>query len=391
VVGLSDAQMLTPGAQVGQLVESLIADLQSSGSAGAAAELLDRVHALLEPAGDPAMMAMLVATDQIAARWRCEADQLEVYRRAQRRAVDSESETRRSLIAALQTVAELIRCPRDWPGASPPDGEVLTSGGLQFRPGPPGGTAACTLAAFLLGPCVIQCDGQVIESWRGVKVARVVRYLMFRSGRPAHRDMLTETFWPECDGEVGRRNLHQTMYLIRRVLRGHTGLEHIAYENEAYSVDCRAGFWCDVEEFEARVAAGRCAEREGRADEAVEEFERGIALYAGDLLEDMPYEDWALTERDRLRLAYLDCANRLAELRLTGGAVDVALEISQQVLRREPCDETAHRRVMSCYSLTGRRPLVVQQYRRCSSALADTLDLEPSKETTDLYCSLVNG
>jgi DNA-binding SARP family transcriptional activator len=71
--------------------------------------------------------------------------------------------------------------------------------------------------------------------------------------------------------------------------------------------------------------------------------------------------------------------------------VDVALEISQQVLRREPCDETAHRRVMSCYSLTGRRPLVVEQYRRCSSALADTLDLEPSKETTDLYCSLVNG
>lgn len=63
---MSNAQMLTPGAQVGQLVESLIADLQSGGSAGAAAELLDRVHALLEPAGDPAMMAMLVATDQIA-------------------------------------------------------------------------------------------------------------------------------------------------------------------------------------------------------------------------------------------------------------------------------------------------------------------------------------
>jgi hypothetical protein len=90
-------------------------------------------------------------------------------------------------------------------------------------------------------------------------------------------------------------------------------LEHVAYENEAYAVDCRAGFWCDVEEFEARVAAGRCAEREGRAGEAIEEFERGIALYANDLLEDMPYENWALTERDRLRLAYLDCANRLAE------------------------------------------------------------------------------
>src|SRR5215470_2441120 len=371
--------MLTPGAQVGQLVESLIADLQSSGSAGSAVELLDRVHALLDQAGDPAMTAMLVATDQIAARWRCEADQLEVYRRAQRRAVDSESEMRRSLITALQAVAQLIRCPRDWPGASPPDGAVLTSGGPHSRPGPPGGTAACTLAPCLLGPCVIQCEGQVIEGWRGVKVARVVRYLMFQSGRPTHRDMLIENFWPGCDAEVGRRNLHQTMYLIRRILRGHTGLEHIAYENEAYAVDRRAGFWCDVEEFEARVAAGCRAEREGRADEAVEEFERGVALYAGDLLEDMPYEDWALTERHRLRLAYLDCANRLAELRLAAGAVDVALDISQQVLRREPCDEAAHRRVMSCYSLTGRRPLVVEQYRRCSSALADTLDLEPAR------------
>jgi hypothetical protein len=62
--------MLTLGAVVGQLVESLIADLQSGGSAGAAAELLDRVHALLEPAGDPAMMAMLVATRDPISRWR---------------------------------------------------------------------------------------------------------------------------------------------------------------------------------------------------------------------------------------------------------------------------------------------------------------------------------
>src|SRR5215470_411373 len=135
--------MVTPGAQVGHLVESLIAGLQSSVSPAAAGEVLDRVHALLERASDPAMMAMLVATDHIAARWRCEAHQLEVYRRAQRQAVDSESDTRRSLITALQAVAELIGCPQDCPGASAPDGAVLTAGGLNARPGPPSGTAAC--------------------------------------------------------------------------------------------------------------------------------------------------------------------------------------------------------------------------------------------------------
>src|SRR5262249_14384653 len=108
-------------------------------------------------------------------------------------------------------------------------------------------------------------------------------------------------------------------------------------------------------------------------------------------LEDMPHEGWALTERDRLRLEFKDCTNRLAALQFVGGAVDAALETSQRVLRCDPCDEAAHRQAMLCYSLTSQRSLVGQQYRVCLSALADTLDLEPSRETTELYRSLVDA
>jgi DNA-binding SARP family transcriptional activator len=334
---------------------------------------------------------MLVAMDQIAVRWRCEANQLEIYRQAQNNAVNSEAETRHSLITALQAIAELIPDSPDRPAGSRRDRQPSATTSAQIQPGCRDGTRHDRLAAFLLGFSMVQAGGRTIESWRGAMAARVVRYLMFRYGQPVHRDILIESFWPDCDTETGRRNLHQAMYMIRRVLRDHTGLNHITYENESYSLDRDTGFWCDVEEFETSVTAGRRADRAGRIDDAVKEFEQVFALYAGDLLEDMPHEGWALTERDRLRLEYQDCTNRLAALQFAGGAMDAALETSRRVLRCDPCDEAAHRQVMLCYSLTGQRPLVVQQYRTCLAALADTLDLDPSKETTELYRSLVEA
>jgi DNA-binding SARP family transcriptional activator len=396
VAGVTDPELVASGsAQAQQLIASLVARLESNDSAAAATKLLDRVSGVVDrvvdPAVDPAAASLLVAMDHIAVRWRCEADHLEICRRAQSNAVNSEAETRRSLITALHAIAELIPDSSDRPADSHRDREAAATTGVQIQPDLRDGMRRDRLAAFLLGFSVVQSRGCTIENWRGAMAARVVRYLMFRCGQPIHRDILIETFWPECDAETGRHNLHQTMYVIRRVLRDHTGLNHIAFENESYVLDRDSGFWCDVEEFEKSVTAGRRADREGRTDDAVKEFEQVLALYAGDLLEDMPHEEWALTERDRLRLEYLDCTNRLAALQLADGAVDAALETSQRVLRCDPCDEAAHRQVMLCYSLTGQRPLVAQQYRTCRSALADTLDLEPSKETTELYRSLVDA
>jgi DNA-binding SARP family transcriptional activator len=211
-----------------------------------------------------------------------------------------------------------------------------------------------------------------------------------QGGRPVNRERLIELFWPDTDAEIGRRSLHQAIYVIRRVLRGEdAAVQHIAYENEAYMINRAVGFWCDVEEFEKRVAAGHRAEQAGRQDDALHEYELAASVYGGDLLEDTPHEDWALTERDRLRLMCVDVCNRQAELRLARGESESALQISQQVLRLAPCDEMAHRRAMRCYAEMGSRGLAAEQYRRCIDVLAASLELEPSPETTQLYASLL--
>ena len=164
----------------------------------------------------------------------------------------------------------------------------------------------------------------------------------------------------------------------------------IVFENDAYALNVQVGFWCDATEFEDHVAAGRRAEAERRNEDAMMHYAQAQHLYRGDFLEDLPYEEWVLADRRHLRMLYLETVNRLAEARLDSGAVDEALELSQRLLNRDPCDESAHRRLMRCYARSGNRGMLIQQYEACTDAMERVLGLAPDPETVELYASLVN-
>ena len=46
----------------------------------------------------------------------------------------------------------------------------------------------------------------------------VLRFLALNAGRPVHREVLQETFWPEADPETGARSLHVALSALRREL-----------------------------------------------------------------------------------------------------------------------------------------------------------------------------
>jgi DNA-binding SARP family transcriptional activator len=401
---MTDQPTNTTGA-VEDLLETLALRLPSL-DLTAASDLLGQLHARLDDQGDLAVVALLTAMDELVARWRRQNGELNACWRAHSKALSAESMTRRSMIAGFSTITELI--PAVVERVARP-----TSAGLEGLPSVvhaakvaapesidsrtdsaahrlPENAGAIEMVAYVLGPFRLLQHGRAIDGWRGTKSPRIVRYLTARCGQPVHRERLIEMFWPDADIETGRRNLHQAIYSIRRALRRDDfAAQHILYENETYMINREIGFWCDVEEFEARVGAGRRAEHAGQLDDAVREYALAAVVYGGDLLEDTPNEDWAVTERDRLRLLHVEAANRRAELQFARGDLEAALDTTMQVLRHAPCDEMAHRRAMSCYSATGRRGLAVQQYRTCAGILADSLDVAPSPETTQLYTSLL--
>ena len=384
-------------------VEDILPGLSSIGPPEVM-EKLARLHA--EVTGDRTLLAILVAAEEIATRWRQEHDHLDQHWLAYEKALAAESEARRTLDMVLRTLARLAesslaagragnRADADRPEATRVDAtgaDEPTRGDSEADACPPIMAGSAELAVCLLGRFRLFRRGQLLEGWHGSKTPRVVRYLFAQRGRPVPRDVLIDLFWPDVDPETARRNLHQAIYVVRKALRAACDPNQlILFADEAYAVNTSAGMWCDADEFEACARAGRRAERELREEHAIAAYESAERSYGGEFLEDSPYEDWTIAERDRLRLVYLDVANRLAELKLAKGDVEAALDLSRRALLRDSSDEAAHRCALRCHGAAGNRSLVIRQYEACVNALDRAYGLGPTRETTELYAALLGS
>lgn len=385
-------------------------------------DVLPSLRARVGATDDPALRSLLGAVDEMARKWQDERAAVEAASTSHARARGREERTRRGLTSLLQTLADLAELvPQSLSGAAqlPGFGERPDAGEGQMvevpRPGAPspsdlasapvlrpGPIAASTagptaeLTARLLGPFQLFVRGRLVDGWHGTKTPRVLRYLIAHHERPVSRDVLLDEFWPDANAEAGRRNLHQCIYMIRKALRDEDDpaggdRSHIVFDNDAYVVNPAIGLWSDADAFERHALEGKRAAGEGAHDRAATELARAVALYRGDFLEDLPYDEWALQQRRYLRMLFVETANRLADARLSAGLADEALGLSQRVLSFDPCDEVAHRRALRCYAAQGNLALVREQFEACAQDLNRLLGVEPSPETVQLYAELRTG
>jgi len=129
---------------------------------------------------------------------------------------------------------------------------------------------------------------------------------------------------------------------------------------------------------------------ETRLEASPEEIEHALSLYTGDLLEDI-YDDWCVSERERLRQVWLGTLDRYSQILQATGKVNEALKSVQIWVNAEPFDEAAQRRLMSLYALTGERAKAIQTYHSFARSLVEELDTEPLPETQSLLQSIQSG
>jgi LuxR family maltose regulon positive regulatory protein len=243
---------------------------------------------------------------------------------------------------------------------------------------------ATRLAGLMLGPFRLYQDGALLQEWQSCKGLRIAKYLLAHP-RPVPREQLLELLWPEVDPEVGRRNLHQAIYGLRRALRRRQPeLHHILFENDCYVLNPDVEMWCDTPEFEVRVAEGRRLGGEGRPEQAVDAYGAAELLYRGEYLEDTPCEEWALAPREYLADCHAGAMRGLAELNLALGRIDESIGAAWRLLLYQPADELAHQLVIRGHLAAGRRGDALRQYRSCARALHREFGFSPSAETQSL-------
>ena len=246
------------------------------------------------------------------------------------------------------------------------------------------------LSAYLFGAFRLVVGGRLLVDWNGNRAQLVLRYLLMHRTRAVPRDELIELLWPSCRPSAGKRNLHQAVYTLRRCLRaGGLDATWITCDHECYSLDGDIDLWCDVTRFDTAVRLSHELERNGDLEGAAQACLDAEALYVGDFMEDLPYEEWTMAERERLRSQYHDVTARLGHVLIELGQFDLAVTAAQRVLARDPLDESAHRRIMRAYGATGQPVLAARQYQLCAELLEREMQFKPSTETIDLYDNIV--
>jgi len=209
------------------------------------------------------------------------------------------------------------------------------------------------------------------------KAQALLAYLAARPGQAHPRDKLAGLLWGGTGNEQARSNLRHTLFDIRQAVRG---VSPAPLVTEQKTVALGPGALdTDVLALERLVA-----------EDTLPALEQAAALYQGDLLEGLsvdepPYEEWLLSERERLRERAMEVFARLLVHQRTAGASEAALQTGLRLLGLDPLQESVHRTLMRLYADLGRRGAALRQYQQCVAMLQRELGLAPETETKRVY------
>jgi predicted ATPase len=139
----------------------------------------------------------------------------------------------------------------------------------------------------LLGGFAVFAGGEPLTDvrWRLRKGRDLVKLLALAPGHRLHREQLMDALWPNSEPAAAANNLNQVVHAARRVL----GADRIELRDELLTL--RADV--DVDDFELAAAHARRT----RSPPA---YRAALSLYAGELLPENRYDEWALARREEL-------------------------------------------------------------------------------------------
>ncbi len=215
----------------------------------------------------------------------------------------------------------------------------------------------------------------------------LLAYLLLHRGVSQSRQRLAFLFWPDTSEAQAQTNLRQLLHHLRRAWPASD--DYLLVEPRAIAWKSAIPYHVDIADFEEAIAAATTALQTEQVNVARAVCAKAVDLYSGDLLPAC-YEEWLLSERERLRQSFLDTLERLVVLCEDERDYASAIRYAQRLLRADPLHETTYRRLMRLYALNGDRAGALRIYHICATTLRRELGVEPNQDTQEAYTSLLN-
>lgn len=343
----------------GRRIEVALAWARAASAAGTAGLTLDTLHALCEeyPLVEPLSAALIRALHECGRT---------------SEALDRYAQTRRLLAEELGTdpgrelreVYRLVLAGPDEPGE-----RSLPSQEMEFR---------------LLGPVEAR-TGDGVLPLGGTKIRTLLAALLLPAGRVVSTDRLIDVIWDDDPPPTARALVQTYVSALRRVL-------------PADVIETRApGYLARIDpdsldrnRFDALVARGRAAARDGRHAEASETLRAAAALWRGPALSGVRSAGLAAeaARLDEQRLTVTE--ERISADLALGRADELCAELSVLV-GQHPTRESLRAQLMTALYRSGRAADALAVYRQGREILVEELGIEPGPELTRLHESILRG
>ena len=192
----------------------------------------------------------------------------------------------------------------------------------------PEGDAATPLTLRTLGSAGLFARGDADLLLAPGKPLALLIHLALTPGRRISRESLVELLWGDLEPERGRSALRQALFHLRRMLGEHAlpGTEELTL---ARAVDV------DRDRFLAAIERG--------------DLDGALACYGGEFLPTFGvpggahFEQWADLERNRLRIAFLRCAELVVRRQLNQSHFKEAQRLARRARDHAPASDAAWR------------------------------------------------
>ena len=239
----------------------------------------------------------------------------------------------------------------------------------------------------LLGGFAIDVDGRDAGArpWRLRKARTVVKVLALAPEQRMHRDQLLDLLWPDRGASAAANNLHQALHVARRELTGSDpNGEILALRDGLVLLRADGVVETDVRLFR-QLAARALASR------SLDDLDAAVEAYAGELLPEDRFEDWASGPRQDLRQTYCDLLVAYAGECARAGRAGAAAEALRRATEADPVHEAAAREYMRLLAGEGRRSEALALYERLRHDLDKTFGTDPDPDTRRLFRELLAG
>ncbi|MEW5988495.1 MAG: bacterial transcriptional activator domain-containing protein, partial [Chloroflexota bacterium] len=232
------------------------------------------------------------------------------------------------------------------------------------------------LKLALLGGAQVTLGGKPLTGFVSNKCQALLFYLAV-TGRPHLRPSLAALLWGDLPDEDASSNLRKSLTNLRHLLD-----PYLLITRHTVEFNLNSPYWLDVTAFEKGVSEVQgtqgtkgTALNSPNSPNSFNSLHEVVELYHGEFLagfnvrDALPFEEWVVVERERLREQALSALDALALRSVDSGNYGEAIHYTTRLLALDPWREEAHRRLMLLLARTGQRPAALAQYETCRRLL----------------------